>query len=399
MTRDNRKRRTWNVARQLSKLASFACQPERLEDRVLLAIDVNTGVFGREPDVAVSPVDPRVVAVGSASDGTLRISADYGAMFGETVSFQRPAGLGMYGFSGDPSLGFNATGDMLYWSYLLSLDMDGDGNDEDLSVVIMPIDVSDPTGPVAGTPVDVTPGDMIDDKQWLAVDDDWDSPYVDNIYVSWTRFNNDGSRDILFSRSIDGGVTYSAPRIVSGQEGFVWPSHVETAPNGDVYVGYHTDTCGSPTATIEILRDTTGGADLIAGNPVQKTSFASAVTCNVQTGNPPTAIPQTDFWMQGANGPYIVADPIRPGQIYVVANDDPDNDFSAGDPGDVVVARSTNDGQTWTVNTVSKSPVGTLQVMPTGSIDQNGNFAVFWYDTQEGMSMRATTGCWTCMPR
>ena len=66
---------------------------EMLENRLLLAADVNTDVNGREPDIAVSPVDPSIIAVGSASDGTLRISTDYGATFGTTQVFQRPAGL------------------------------------------------------------------------------------------------------------------------------------------------------------------------------------------------------------------------------------------------------------------------------------------------------------------
>ena len=90
--------------------------------------------------------------------------------------------------------------------------------------------------------------------------------------------------------------------------------------------------------------------------------------------------------MQGANQGFVIPDPVRPGRIYVIANDDPDDNFGAGDGGDIVVARSTDDGLTWTIDTVSHGPVGTLQGYPTGAIDQTGSLVVTWWDTRRGLT-------------
>jgi hypothetical protein len=112
------------------------------------------------------------------------------------------------------------------------------------------------------------------------------------------------------------------------------------------------------------------------------------VTCNYQ-GNAATAVPNTQFWMQGANQGFVIADPVRPGQIYVVVNDDPNDDFTSGDQGDVKLARSTDYGQTWNLAAVSHAPAGTLQAFPTGASDQNGNLAITWWDTPRGLTNAA----------
>src|SRR5206468_10073958 len=143
-------------------------------------------------------------------------------------------------------------------------------------------------------------------------------------------------------------------------EGFVWPSHVAVAQNGDVYVSYHGDTCGAATAQTFILRDSGGGAQFQAGAGFQKSSFASAVSCNERDIS--AAIPNANFWMQGANQGFVVPDPIRPGNVYVFVNDDPNDNFTTGDAGEIKMARSTDYGQTWALSTVSHAPAGTLQV-------------------------------------
>jgi len=139
-----------------------------------------------------------------------------------------------------------------------------------------------------------------------------------------------------------------------------------------------------------VLRDTNGGAQLQAGTGFQKTSFTSAVTCNVQSAGA-SAIPNTTFWMQGANQGFVIPDPIRPGQVYVIANDDPEDDFTTGDGGDIIVARSTDNGLNWSVSTVSHGPGGSVQAYPTGAIDQLGNLVVTWWDSRRGLTNAAGT--------
>ena len=231
------------------------------------------------------------------------------------------------------------------------------------------------------------------DKEWIAVDSNPDSPFRDSAYVVWSQL---GNNQILFSRSTNNGATWSPASPISGSPwredagtAFMWPSHLAVAPNGDLYVGWHNDTCGSPNASITILRDSLGGADLANAdggglNPVQSSSFQAAVTCNVQDASG-DEVPLVNAWMQGALQPFILPDPVRPGQIYVVANDDPNNNFGNGDDGDVVLARSTDNGNSWSLSTISHAPAGTLQAYPTGTIDEIGNVTVSWYDTRRGL--------------
>jgi hypothetical protein len=51
------------------------------------------------------------------------------------------------------------------------------------------------------------------DKEWLAVGPDPSAKNRDNVYVTWTSFQNDGSCQLRFGRSTDGGVTWTAKTI------------------------------------------------------------------------------------------------------------------------------------------------------------------------------------------
>src|SRR5262249_38826721 len=83
----------------------------------------------------------------------------------------------------------------------------------------------------------------------------------------------------------------------------------------------------------------------------------------------------------------ILVDPARPGNVYVVSVDDPDNVYdAAGDPSDIVLARSTDSGATWTRSTISHGAPGTIQIMPAAAIDAFGIITVTWYDSRGGLT-------------
>jgi len=350
--------------------------------------DVRTGLGGNEPTTAaVNPLSPNVVAV--ARGLSVAISTDFGVTFPTVVN--APTNPPVYGTiaswggCGDASLAFDSQG-RLFFSYLLcGNDSSTPPNRVDISGFVIQINAA--TGTIVGNAVEVTGGALnSDDKSWIAADANPSSPFRDNLYVVWSRL--DGPTHVMFTRSTDGGLNWSAPAQIDNSEGFVWPAHLTVAPNGDVYVSYHSDTCGSATAQMYVLRDTNGGAQFQASTGFQKTSFTSAVTCNVQSAGA-SAIPNTNFWMQGANQGFVIADPVRPGHIYVIANDDPNDDFTTGDGGDVIMARSTDNGLTWDVSTISHASPGTVQVYPTGAIDQLGNLVVTWWDTRRGLTNAA----------
>ncbi len=364
-------------------LAMLICAIALLPRAALAAQDVQTGLGGNEPtSAAVNPRSPNVVAV--ARGLTVAISTDFGRTFPTTANMpQNPPVYGTiatWGFCGDASVTFDSQG-RLFMAYLLC------GNDAtptrvDISSFVQQVNPT--TGALVGLPIEATGGALNnDDKEWIVADANLDSPFRDNLYLIWSRLESPSQ--VMFSRSTNSGANWSAPQqLDAGGEGFVWPTHVAVAPNGDLYATYHGDTCGAATARMFVLRDSNGGAQFQAGTGFQKTSFASAVSCNVRSAS--TAIANANFWMQGANQGFVIPDPIRPGNVYVVANDDPNDNFTTGDAGEVRFARSTDYGQTWALSTASHAPAGTLQVYPTGASDQLGNLVITWWDTRRGLT-------------
>ena len=342
--------------------------------------DVAPGQTGFEPNNAVvNPRNPSQVAV--ARGCQVRISNDYG----QTWPIIRNTSLASC--QGDPSMAYDSQS-RLFMSHLSTIG-------GELAVVAGQIADTTTTGTLTYTPIQVSTTDGLgDDKQWLAVDANPTSPFRDNLYLVWSRNPtipcNFPGCSVLFSRSTNQGGAWSAQQVISANgEGFVWPAHVAVAQNGDVYVAYHTATCGAANGgPIPLIRDGNGGANLAAGTVPQKNNaFAggqATVSCNVQDGSG-DEIAGSQSWMQGSNQPWILPDPTDAGDVFVVANDDPNNTHGNGDDADVVIARSSDFGVTFAVDRVDHGPGQNFAVMPTAAIDQDGNIAVHWYDSRRGL--------------
>ncbi|HWR84308.1 MAG TPA: T9SS type A sorting domain-containing protein [Candidatus Deferrimicrobium sp.] len=367
--------------------------------RLALGADLQLG-GSNEPTVAVNPFDPLNIAVAPLWE--LRVSTDGGATFLPAVAASTPGQTP----AGDPSLAFDSQG-RLFWTYL--------GAGVGLDIWIAQCDPT--TGAILpGYPVNVTaaagvPGSsgVQHDKEWLAADFYVGSPFQDRLYVVWTEFFWSGSAwntFVMNTFSTDQGLTWSAPQQLSAlSEGFVWPSHNTVEPDGDYYVAYHSQTgfvpggdgLGNPDGTtgkVFVCRSTGGGGTF----PLKTLAYGPGladITFNVQNGANP--IPGTQFWLQGSVQPWILADPLTPNKIYVVANDDPDNDHSVGDHADVYTVASTDNGVTWSatptpVNTPAVTPTGdpAFQVMPTAAINPTtGHIVVTYYDNRNGFKNSA----------
>src|SRR3989442_381035 len=81
---------------------------------------------------------------------------------------------------------------------------------------------------------------IFDDKDAITADANQASPFRDNVYAAWTKFTRGGDQ-IVFSRSTDGGATWSNPlpispsynnNVVGGRQG----AAVKVGPDGTVYV-------------------------------------------------------------------------------------------------------------------------------------------------------------------
>jgi PKD repeat protein len=352
---------------------------EMLEDRTLFNVNLALGL-GNEPTVAVDPNNPNVVAV--AEFRTVLLSTDGGQTFPTTVNVAAPNGY--TGFGGDASLSFDGQGN-LYFGYLASNPMPLNPS---FKTGVFAARINPQNGTIAqNTTVAVeNPGVSDHDKEWIAADHGAGSPFANNVYLIWTQLG--GGSTILFSRSTNAGMTWSAPTPLNGGgEGFVWPSDVAVASNGDVWTAWHTHTAETTGTTGEIrMRRSTDGGQTFGAEIIP----FPAGTADIEDNAPPNPrIPGLLSWLQGSVQPRILPDPVRPGNIYVVTVDNPGNNYAMGDPSDIVFARSTNNGGSWTRSTISHGPVGTIQIMPAAAIDQQGNLAVTWYDTRRGLTNAA----------
>jgi hypothetical protein len=344
-------------------------------------ISGNFGGSPIEPMLVINHTDPGNIAV--SSEEGVRLTTSAGAAFSRPVFFKPPSGAS----SGDDTgIQFDGQG-RLFWCNRVGASGSG--------IAVSQID------PATGASIRstlVTRGSN-DDAPFMAIDTNPASPFFNNIYVVWSRIGG-GTSQIFFSRSTDQAVTWSTPLQVSDPAvaSTLFPSDVSVAPNGDVYVGYHLQPNLSPPRFREnpdgisgqtvVFRSMDGGVSFpqksLAFNPGE-----SDVTYNFQFAN--RTIPGTRFYTGGSGQPWVLADPVRPSNVYVVTADDPTN--GVGAPyARISFVRSTDNGQTWNF----PQPAGMMapldgdsfQLFPTAAIDSFGNIAVAWYDNRRGLTNR-----------
>ena len=337
--------------------------------------DVNIGLWGtNEPCLAVDPNNPLHVAIASAYQ--INVSTDGGHTFGPPVYAPAPPG---WSTCGDSSVGYDSQG-RLFWTYL-GCRITG------LNVLLSQCDPT--TGAVLpGYPVNVGASlgysqNAGNDKEWLGIDVYPGSPFRDRLYMVWTDVLLTST--VLCAYSADQGKTWTGLRALSTPaEGFAWPPHITTAPNGNVYISYHTPRSTGSAGRVFLCRSTNGGVTF-----PQKTQPYPAgradVTFNVQA-SPATTIPKTDFWLQGNAQAYVMADPNLAGRIYVMATDDPDNNHSSGDASNIYLATSNDHGVTFgSPVRIDDGPGTTFAIMATAAIDPHtGAMLVHWYDNRLG---------------
>jgi hypothetical protein len=326
------------------------------------------------------------------TNGFVRCSTDGGMTWTEPSFALIPPGH--EGAGADPALAFDAEG-RLYWAHLSAV-FDDLGVPQEIDVVVARIDPVTGdyvTGPHLVTNAAAAGNGVQNDKEWIAVDSNPQSPFAGRLYVVWTVFNADGTR-VRLKWSADQGQSWSSPVNISpapslSQEGFLWPAHVAVARNGDVYVAYHSQ----PTFTgsvpdgqsgqVFVRRSTDGGVSF----PQKTLAFGPGeadITFNLQDLD--GTIPGTTFWTQGSAQPWVVPDPVVPGRVYVFAADDPDDLHGIGDEADLMMSVSEDHGATWAPPvTVEAGPGGSFQLFPTACVDPaTGVLAAGWYDNRVG---------------
>lgn len=215
------------------------------------------------------------------------------------------------------------------------------------------------------------------DKNLACSDDASASPYYGNSYMAYTVFAGVAGNG-RFSRTTDGGVTWSVPIILNTTPAshFAQGHDCKVGPTGNVYVVW---TAGS--STPPYTEDFVGFAKSIDGG-VTFTPTENAYDVNGSRSA------SYNGWAIRTNGfPRIDVDKTggsRNGWIYIVTSEF--NLPPAGTDADIVLHRSTDAGATWSAGIkVNQDALnnGKVQFFPAVRVDQGGGVNVTYYDNRD----------------
>ncbi len=201
------------------------------------------------------------------------------------------------------------------------------------------------------------------DKPWMEVDlnSPSASPCSGNVYFADTNFHGPrGSSPIYFSRSTDGGATWSPPRAISsgGPEGASHNQGVDiaVAPNGTVYVAFEAFS-QQGLETINLVKSTDCGSHWT--QPVIVTTINAPQAPGVAFRTPSFAFVATDS---------------TDSNLVYVAYQSLSGDY------DIYARRSTNGGASFgSAVQVNDDPGARHQIFPTIEVS-NHTLHVAWYD-------------------
>jgi len=210
---------------------------------------------------------------------------------------------------------------------------------------------------------------QFDDKDAITADANPNSPFHDNIYAAWTKFAKPGGKgfggdQIFFSRSTDGGASFSNPSPISpgynnnhvgGRQG----AAVKVGPDGTVYVVWLDTVNKLAVERLSISHD--GGKTF----PKQNITVATVTDDGV---NP---APGSSFRQDARTFPSFSIAP--DGTLYVAWSNrtgDPTNGHAV-----VLVTKSTNGGLSWSAPVVAGNVSGrsaffaSVTTNPSGKVD------------------------------
>jgi hypothetical protein len=170
---------------------------------------------------------------------------------------------GIYDGGGDPAVAFDSRGNAYYAGL-------GFNRNTAPNTIAVNSGTFDPAGAVhwsQPTFIDQTTSKSIfNDKEWLGVDSHVASPFRDRVYVTFTRFvfnpqnGNYVQSPIMEAHSADGGKTFSAPQIITGNVLYDQGSRVVIGTDGTVHVFFEGNTRLAPTSGTWTVKSTDGGA-------------------------------------------------------------------------------------------------------------------------------------------
>jgi Secretion system C-terminal sorting domain len=192
------------------------------------------------------------------------------------------------------------------------------------------------------------------DKNHLWVDKSVTSPFVNNVYAAWTDFGGANNQRIVFTRSTNGGVAWSGGINVSGAVGgssLHQGVNINSGPNGEVYVSWivYNNTSSLTENSVNFVRSLDGGvtfsAPQIIANNIRGIR-ATGVGKSMRVNSFPCITADNSF------GP-------NRGTLYAVWANIGVPGINTGNDVDIYMVRSVNGGTTWsTPQKVNQSTVG-----------------------------------------
>jgi hypothetical protein len=202
-----------------------------------------------------------------------------------------------------------------------------------------------------------------DDRPYIAVESV--EGHKSHVFVTWSR----GGTEIWFSRSLDGGVTFSRPRELNASSAENHASVPVVGPNGQVAVFW-------------------SEVDLTAATAVSQARVKVRVSTDDGASFKPAQLVAGPFWaVPRMSLPYDLRTPgtlsaaaSPDGALYVAwaqaARQNPDGSVDA----DVEVARSTDGGTTWSRPVRANDVRHADRFMPSLSVLGDGTVGVAFYD-------------------
>jgi hypothetical protein len=312
--------------------------------------------------------------------------------------------FGRQAFAGDPIAAFDNAGNLFVGGIAFNR-VDATNGDVFVSTYLtnpsgpLPWDYERTRIVGEGTPSRFFQG-IFQDKPMLEVDRTG-GEHDGNVYVCWSRFTGFGQNKIYFSRSTDSGETFSTPMQIHRTNEFVSVQGCDIAveADGDVYLTFRTFTANPQRPEgLAFARSADGGLTFSAARLIRTITTYNPFDGTRDCGDGLFECPSKFVFARVPLEPRVTSDQTGalPG-VYLVYNevdpttvtDSTTTYTSAGSPANGEVGQSlayvlvtTNDGETWTPNpiAVDDQPTG-HQFFP--DIDAHaGVLGVVWQDSR-----------------
>jgi hypothetical protein len=355
-----------------------------------------------EPELAEDPANPLELVGGSKY---FTDPAHYGFQIGYAYSRDGGCtwqdggvlpGFGGKGLVSDITFAYGPD-ERAYASVLFT----GRGNSPESGLAVL---TSTDGGATFGQPVilyDDPTGAIFSDKPWITVDDT-KGPGHGNVYLVWSYDHGDGCgqgnpcfEEVGFSRSTDGGTTFSAPKLIEGNAAVCTnavPGRAATSTQCDAAIG--------ATPVIEpngALAVAFAYQDILAGAPSHTFIPTKMLVTTSADGGATWSAPVNAATIHDTPGtlrpdhfrnfslPAFAADPSSAGALYLAWADE------SGQQAEIVLAGSRDGGRTWSaparVNDNAPGD-GANHAQPALAVAPNGVISVSFFDTRNDAQHR-----------